>query len=436
MRAAAREGRSMPTGERRVLDGVNQDVRPYFFLSYARTPKRDPADRDNPDRWVHKLYKDLCDAILQMTDVQPVEAGFMDVENKVGVEWSPALMDAIKNCRVFVPLYSRRYFESANCGREWFAFARREVTHRARGGERVDAIVPALWTRLDRDQIPAIAQTFQYSHPDFGQRYCADGFYGLIKLRNFRADYQRAVHRLAERIVEIGDKSVAHANDDVQGMERKDFESLSSAFGPTSARRTTSGHLQITVLAHDTSTLPQGRARDYYGATPRSWSPYQPSYPQPIADYVVELARNCLDCDPLIDTFDAAAPSGSGNERTPPPGICLVDAWVVMSDAHHEKLRRLNELAVPWLSVMIPWNGDDQGLAAEADVLRVKLEEYLGSKLSGVPRRCRMAADGIPTIQDLAQVLPEMAMIMLKRYHKDAPAPPDAGPVTPRPRLR
>ena len=129
---------------------MSQDVRPYFFLSYARTPKRDPADRDNPDRWVHKLYRDLCDEILQMTDVQPAEAGFMDVENKVGAEWSPALISAIKNCRVFVPLYSRRYFESDNCGREWFAFARREVTHRARGGERVDAIVPALWTRLDR----------------------------------------------------------------------------------------------------------------------------------------------------------------------------------------------------------------------------------------------------------------------------------------------
>ena len=75
-------------------------------------------------------------------------------------------------------------------------------------------------------------------------------------------------------------------------------------------------------------------------------------------------------------------------------------------------------------------------LRAETDVLRVKLEEYLGLKLAGVPRRCRMAADGIPTIQDLGQVLPDMAMIMLKRYHRDAPAPPDVGPVTPRPRLR
>ena len=110
-----------------------RDDRPYFFLSYARTPKRDPSDRDDPDRWVYRLYKDLCSAILQMTDARPEEAGFMDRENKIGSQWSPELTTALARCRVFVPLYSRRYFESDNCGREWFAFARREITRKARG---------------------------------------------------------------------------------------------------------------------------------------------------------------------------------------------------------------------------------------------------------------------------------------------------------------
>ena len=83
------------------LDGGNELVipwqgsRPYFFLSYARTPKRDVADRSDPDRWVHKLYKDLCDEILQMTDARPDEAGFMDRDNKMGAEWSPELMAAL-----------------------------------------------------------------------------------------------------------------------------------------------------------------------------------------------------------------------------------------------------------------------------------------------------------------------------------------------------
>jgi FxsC-like protein len=422
----------MSSGEESAPESARSVVRPYFFLSYARTPKRDPSDRENPDRWVHKLYRDLCDAILAMTDAEPAEAGFMDVENKVGAEWSPELIDALKNCRVFVPLYSRRYFESDNCGREWFAFARRQVIHRARGGEKVDAIVPALWTRLERERIPGIGQELQYAHPGLGERYCADGFYGIIKLRNYRTDYQRAVHRLAERIIELGDKSVGHAEHDVQQMERKDFESLQSAFGPASARRTSDGKLQISVLAHDTSTLPPGRSREYYGETAHSWSPYQPGYPQPIADYALDLARKCLDCDPVVEAFDGTA---YGADHSPSPGICLVDAWVAMSDAYRERLRRLDELA-PWLSVAIPWNNADPGLNGEGALLRARLTERLGEKLAGVPRQCRMAADGIPTIQDLGSVLPEMAMIMLKRYHKNAPAPLDVGPVIPRPRLR
>ena len=108
----------------------------------------------------------------------------MDRENKLGAEWSPELMAALKACRVFVPLYSRRYFESDNCGKEWFAFAQREVMHQAKDGAAISAVVPALWTRLDREKIPEIAKSFQYEHTDLGERYRAEGFYGIMKLRN------------------------------------------------------------------------------------------------------------------------------------------------------------------------------------------------------------------------------------------------------------
>ena len=150
--------------------------RPYFFLSYARTPKRDPTDREDPDRWVYKLYRDLCAVILQLTDAEPDEAGFMDRENKLGTEWSPELVNALQGCRVFVPLYSRRYFESSYCGKEWFAFARREVTSRARGAEVVSTIVPALWTRMSTDRLPNVAQSVQFDHSTLGERYSAEGF--------------------------------------------------------------------------------------------------------------------------------------------------------------------------------------------------------------------------------------------------------------------
>ncbi len=414
-----------------------RDDRPYFFLSYARTPKRDPTDRDDPDRWVYKLYRDLCEVILQMTDARPEEAGYMDRENKIGAQWSPDLTSALARCRVFVPLYSRRYFESDNCGREWFAFARREITNRARGRQLVNAIVPALWTKLDREKLPYVAQSVQFDHKMLGERYCAEGFYGIMKLQNYRADYQRAVHRLAERIIAIGEESVSFADESpAHGVAAAEFGSLPSAFGPASARRTADGQLQIAVLAHDMSTLPPGRAADYYGDSPDSWSPYRPDYPQPVADYAQELAKKCLDCKPLVGAVDRDVANWVSNGRPVPPSLYLVDAWVSLSAKHQEQLRRLDAVAEPWVSLLIPWNNQDQGMRNAEDELRANLQQHLGRKMASVPRRCQMAATGIPTLQDFGQLLPEMTLLMLKRFRKEATAHPPAGPVIVRPRLR
>ena len=294
---------------------------------------------------------------------------------------------------------------------------------------------PALWTRLDREKIPVVAQSFQYDHADLGERYRAEGFYGIMKLRNYRGDYQRAVHRLAERIIEIGDRSIAYADGDVQGMERKDFESLPSAFGPASARRTTNGRLRSQCLAHDTSTLPPGRASDYYGETPHAWSPYQPGHARPLADYALELAKKCLDCETFLEAFEEGRRPWDGSEQMP-PSLFLVDAWVSLSDTYLQRLSLLNQVSEPWVSVLIPWNSQDTGLSRSEKDIRERLRQHLDRKLDSVPRRCRMAADGIPTLQDFIQLLPEMTMLMLKRYRKSAPAHPPKGPTIERPRLR
>jgi FxsC-like protein len=119
-----------------------------------------------------------------------------------------------------------------------------------------------------------------------------------------------------------------------------------------------------------------------------------------------------------------------------PPSLCLVDAWVSLSDVHRERLSRLNAIEEPWVSVLIPWNSKDREMSAAEQKLRHELYEQLGRKLASVPRRCEMAANGIPTLQDLGQILPEMTMTMLKRFRKAAPAHPPPGPVIERPRLR
>ncbi len=419
-----------------VTERSDTHLQPYFFLSYARTPKRDPADREDPDRWVHKLYKDLGEAILQMTDARPDEAGYMDRENKLGAAWSPELATALETCRVFVPLYSRRYFESDLCGREWFAFARREVNRSARGRQVLDPVVPALWTGLDWDRVPRIARQPLDGFSSLGERYSTEGFYGLMKLQNYRADYQRAVHRLAERIVAVADENGSYTPEaNLQQSARIDVESLPSTFGPASLSRLINSPLQIVVLAPDISTLPPGRDGSYYGSAPPAWSPYQPDYSQPIADYAMKLAQKCLDIHPVAGTMEVIKESLL-HDRPMPPTLVLVDPFVAFLPAFEEQLRMLNDLEESWVSVLVPWNSEDREINAAGDDLREKLIQHLGRKLSTVPRRCQMAATGIPTLQDFGQLLPEMITIMAKRFRKDAPAHPPAFPLISRPQLR
>jgi FxsC-like protein len=418
-----------------VAEWPSRRSEPYFFLSYARTPKRDQADRDDPDRWVYKLYRDLCEAILQMTDARPDEAGFMDRENKIGTGWSAEYRTALETCRVFVPLYSRRYFDSDVCGREWFAFARREVDRSARGQQALNSVVPALWTRLELNRLPRIARQPLDGFPSLGERYSSGGFYGLMKLQNYRADYQRAVYQLAEQIVAVADETPYLAEDGIEPGVRVDIESLPSAFGPTSLTRITDSPMQIVVLAPDISALPPGRDDSYYGSSPHVWSPYWPDYPGPIADYIGNLARKCLDARLVAGTMENFEESLAGG-RLIPPTLVVVDPFATLVPELEEELRVLNDLEESWVSVLIPWNTQDRQINAIEDELRAKLQQQLGRKLAGVPRRCQMAATGIPTLQDFGQLLPEMTMLMAKRFRKEQPAYPPTSPLISGPRLQ
>jgi hypothetical protein len=102
-----------------VTEGYNsetEDAAPYFFLSYAHTP-RFAGEPGNPDIWVVNLFRDLCSDIMQLTNLPPgAKPGFMDRELRAGSDWPSGLAHALATCRVFVPLYSRRYFDSEQCG--------------------------------------------------------------------------------------------------------------------------------------------------------------------------------------------------------------------------------------------------------------------------------------------------------------------------------
>ncbi|WP_371681323.1 TIR-like protein FxsC [Streptomyces sp. NBC_01276] len=414
---------------------VPASVQPYFFLSYAHTPRFGPGGPD-PDMWVERLFRDLCNHIMALTDLPAgSEAGFMDREIRSGEGWSERLGAALATCRVFVPLFSPRYFASEMCGKEWFAFAQRAIQHGALSNQRAEAIVPALWVPVPPSQLPGPAERLQFNHNTFGERYVTDGLYGLIKLRGYAEQYEQAVYELARRIVRVAETVRL---DPVRPL---DYRLVPSAFGPAGGRHAAgpgggpARTLHVTVAAASRHDLPAGRSPEYYGESALEWNPYHPVARMPIAYVAEDLVKN-LNYQTTMSSFDDEA--GHFDSKQPPtrPEILIVDRWAVEDEHRRQRLAAFDQEHRPWINVVVPWNRyDHQSRAKETELAR-RLEETLPVKMGQGRAACRAAANGVANMETLGQILPQVVEAAAQQFLRHAQVYLPAGNThTERPRL-
>lgn len=409
------------------------DNRPYFFLSYAHTPSWGP-DSGDPDHWVRTLFKDLCNDIMALTDLPAgSNAGFMDREMRSGEGWPERLSENLATCRVFVPLFSPRYFSSEMCGREWYAFTERMLNVRATGAGTASAIVPALWTRVDLAELPDSVRHIHLDHSDFGSRYASNGIYGLIKLNRLRDEYEETVYRLAERIVQAARECRLPPG------RPRDYESTPSAFKP---RGTGTRHIQLTVAAPTRDAVPEHRDKQPYGDDALDWNPYHSESMRPLSAHAEELIRS-LDYRVTVVSFDdedtgektsAADPQASGGGQ---PGILLVDHWALTDEERRRRLKTFDAGAGPWLSAIVPRNrADEQCNGAEGLRLAEELERAMPIILERTRRGdCRIAVNGVPTLKAFTRVLPDVVAYTTRQFLKHAVPQLPPGEHIARPRL-
>ncbi|MEV7418636.1 TIR-like protein FxsC [Streptomyces sp. NPDC089919] len=401
-------------------------AQPYFFLSYAHTPRYGAGGPD-PDMWVERLFRDLCGHVMALTDLPAgAPAGFMDREIRSGEGWSERLGAALASCLVFVPLFSPRYFASEMCGKEWYAFAERAIRQGALSNEPIEAIVPALWVPVPPDQLPGPAERLQFNHNTFGDRYVTDGLYGLIKLRSYAEQYERAVYELAKRIVRVAETVRLGPSRQV------DYRMVPSAFGSAG---NTARTMQVTVAAATRHELPEGRSHDYYGDTAFDWNPYHPDARRPVA-YVAEDLVRSLNYQTTMASFDDEA--GHFDSKQPPtrPEILLVDRWAVADEQRRLRLAAFDQDPRPWVSVVVPWNRLDQESRAKEAELAHRLEDTMPVKMSQGRAACRAAANGVSNMETLGQILPQVVEAAAQQFLRHAQVyPPAGGGHTERPRL-
>jgi FxsC-like protein len=406
-----------------VVQGRDSGSAPYFFLGYAHTPE---------NLWVEKLYRELCCEVFERTTLSvssPAGVGFMDRSFiSPGGDWREEIARALATCKVFVPLYSPRYFTREECGREWHAFAQRIIDHRARRpGDPSDVIVPALWTPVDLERIPEVAQRIQMNHVDLGVDYAREGFYTLIKNNLYRQEYITAVQRLAQHIIRAAETAC------LQPCRVEDFGQPRNVFD-TGNKAPADRRLNIIVAAPTEDHFPEGRSANFYGRSSKDWNPYHPLSRQAIAEYTVGVAR-LNSYEPTVLTFDEGCELVEERDPSSGLGLLILDAWVGVDESLARRLVQLDAPGVDWIGTMVPWNMADPQTRANADTLRARLRRLLPNRLGAARPVTAVNSTRISTLEEFRSKLPEVLEQALLRYINYAEAHPPAGRVPPRPLL-
>ena len=397
--------------------GGDDDDGPFFFLSHAHSHRRDGPDPDDPGPLIGRLFKDLCDHISDETGRPASSVGFMDRELQSGDEWPWRLSRNLSTCRVFVPMYSRRYFQSEHCGKEWAAFRDRARNAGARAFGHVEAILPALWRPVPHQALPEAAGEIHFNPGELGQLYAEYGFHGIMKLARFNDEYQWVVYNLAERIL----RAAAQAPDPGPTM---DYGALVSAFG---AAKELPGdkRLRIIIAAPRRGDLPSGRSGDHYGQSSRDWNPYSPDSVEPLAEHAVVLALRDGFRPELCDLYDQA--DDLMRDAGPAPGaaaVLLVDPWAALQPRASQLLARLDQLEKPWVQVVVVWNRKDAEMTAAAGELRRALAETMPSRLSGGRATELLASHGVPSLSGITGALQDAMRHASRQYLRSAQAHP------------
>ena len=399
----------MPGADHAAEDG------PYFFLSYAHAYRGD--DTEDQDVWVHQLFRDLCSYVANLTGLPANKVGFMDRELRSGNEWPRRLSWNLANCRVFVPLYSRRYFQSVHCGKEWSAYRARNGAPSASGHP--ETIIPALWSPVQQSQFPSAAKPIHFEPREFGDRYADEGFFAIMKLTRFKDDYEWAAQRLAKRIYEVSEDTR------VPPGPAMDYDSLPNAFEEVAPGDMAGDkRLRIIVAAPGLGALPPGRSTAYYGQTATDWNPYAPDSVEPLAAYARGLARY-LDFYPEVTgLYEQEDELLSRDGSAAGPAILLVDPWEVTQPRCQRILTQLDEMDKPWIQLVVVWNRKDGEMAAAETELQAALDAAMP-----ITRRERFrvtalhAVRGVPTLEDLPPVLGDSMQHAARQYLKYAHPP-------------
>jgi FxsC-like protein len=354
----------------------------WFFLSYAR---RD-ALSNNP--YLKKFYKDLALAVGSAaalnSSVEVSDIGFIDNQGiETGDNWRETLAEALQTSRVLVCLFSRSYFNSEFCGKEFHAFSLRLEAYRRRYQKEPQPalILPVLWDNpRNLTKAPPAVTGIQHAHEEFGEVYAQEGLQLLMRQQQHQGEYETFVLRLADKIVEEAQKCAADNGEhlvprlpNVPSLERVENAFARGPMPAVDDEYVGPGVAKFVYVASRAAELQGQQIRknlSSYGEQGGAlWRPYHPD-----ENAVGVLASKAA---VEVNSLPHVLPVGTDlierlrrAEETNTVVVIVVDPWSTRLQTYRERVNELDQTAFVNCGVLIPWNANDE--QTEPDYFIVK----------------------------------------------------------------
>lgn len=390
---------------------------PKFFVSYARVPfpRRREAAQD-PNRLVFQFFEQLRAQVARHDKGSRESVGFIERPGTPEEKTIEALLD----CDVFVPLYSRRYFSNARCGRQWTAVTK------AVGRSAPAKIVPVLWTPYPPTSLPeAVHRALPEVLEGHGEAMADYGDMGLHQLldrwNDLGARPQSAEERsaadlaeaqvtevidwLAQRIVQCA--AAAPASVPPSSRPRRSADPLLLAELDDAFAVPFASPLRITVLAPTEGQLPVGRESLRYGVRIEDWRPYGPVV-GPLVAQMKTLARN-LGFDPTVLPFHKAQEELRSTAVPEAPWILVVDPWALENRKMASQAREFDRARRPWTAVISTLAADDPQSKEQSERLRGLLTSCFPRFLNEGREGERGAVQGLDGVDAFTRWFSELA---------------------------
>ncbi len=373
----------------------------YFFLSYA--PPLPPRERIRGDYWERVFYHDLLTAVTRQTSLKMPLLGFAELTLQPGADRQEAVREALAATEVFVPLYSPEYFARTEQLRERASFRHRLMN--AGQPPDCDHVLPVLWSPLDSAKHLADRERALEVAGDI-EHYARNGMSALCRNAAYSRSYGDVLKRLAHRIVTVAEQTPLRPTEAVPLVEVARPEPDDVPF-------------LATFIAPTLSNLPSGvRERNGYGAGFEHWHPFPGS--APLAADVTDLVQRL---HMPIEIREFMPDSGLFLNC---PGMLVLDPWILDTPGGGEIVRAALGCLQNWVSVVVVIDRYDETFGDKGSQLLDEMVQIF---------RTAMTPATFTDAIEWRRGVPQLVERMRRRFLRDGPSFPPAGPPQQKPRL-